>query len=173
MNRMKKIALYIGRFQPFHKGHLHCLRFIAREFKKIIIVIGSANKKGTGENPLGAEERKEILEKVIAREKLKGCRIVLLNDIDEDEKWVEHVKENIPKFDVVFSNNELVKKLFLEKGFAVENIPFEKRYEYMGKLIRENIKGKDGSWKKPIPEYLIGLLEEFGFEKLISQGSSS
>ena len=34
-------ALFIGRFQPFHKGHLAAIKWILKKEGKIFIVIGS------------------------------------------------------------------------------------------------------------------------------------
>ncbi|MDF2956278.1 MAG: Nicotinamide mononucleotide adenylyltransferase, partial [Candidatus Alkanophagales archaeon MCA70_species_2] len=34
-------ALYIGRFQPYHKGHHFVIKEIASQFDEIVIVIGS------------------------------------------------------------------------------------------------------------------------------------
>ncbi|MGA3854978.1 adenylyltransferase/cytidyltransferase family protein, partial [Bacillus pumilus] len=47
----------IGRFQPFHKGHLEVIKKIAEEVDEIIIGIGSAQKSHTLENPFTAGER--------------------------------------------------------------------------------------------------------------------
>ena len=38
-------ALYIGRFQPFHKGHAEVTRLISKEFEELIIGIGSSKPK--------------------------------------------------------------------------------------------------------------------------------
>jgi len=41
--KKSKIALFIGKFQPFHKGHLFALRQVLKKFDKVIIGIGSIN----------------------------------------------------------------------------------------------------------------------------------
>ena len=40
---MQKTALIVGRFQPFHKGHLFLIKKALEKANKIIIGIGSAN----------------------------------------------------------------------------------------------------------------------------------
>ena len=42
-------AFYIGRFQPFHKGHLKVISQIAREVDELVIGIGSAHEPHAGE----------------------------------------------------------------------------------------------------------------------------
>ena len=36
-----EIALILGRFQPFHLGHLELIRAVSNRYEKIIIAIGS------------------------------------------------------------------------------------------------------------------------------------
>ncbi|MBP7820288.1 MAG: adenylyltransferase/cytidyltransferase family protein, partial [Candidatus Methanofastidiosum sp.] len=50
-------ALYIGRFQPFHLGHLHVVKLILNSSKEIIIAIGSSQVSHTIQNPFTAGER--------------------------------------------------------------------------------------------------------------------
>ena len=47
-------ALYIGRFQPFHLGHLHIVKYILEVSKEVIIAIGSSGSH-TVHNPFTAE----------------------------------------------------------------------------------------------------------------------
>ena len=50
-------ALYIGRFQPPHLGHISVIKEILKKYDSVIIGIGSAQEKGTYENPFSAAER--------------------------------------------------------------------------------------------------------------------
>ncbi|HDH28034.1 MAG TPA: nicotinamide-nucleotide adenylyltransferase, partial [Euryarchaeota archaeon] len=50
-------ALLIGRFQPFHKGHLAVIKKILSEADELIIVVGSSQHRGAVENPFSADER--------------------------------------------------------------------------------------------------------------------
>ena len=49
-------AFFIGRFQPFHRGHLAMVRRILETNDEIIVGIGSAQYSHTGENR--SEERR-------------------------------------------------------------------------------------------------------------------
>ena len=51
-------GLLIGRFQPFHLGHLDALRFALSKVDKLWIGLGSSNKPLQKNNPFSAEERK-------------------------------------------------------------------------------------------------------------------
>src|SRR5256885_9498938 len=58
--RMTGRALFVGRFQPFHRGHLSMVKRILESNSEIIVGIGSAQYSHTGENPFTAGERYEI-----------------------------------------------------------------------------------------------------------------
>jgi nicotinamide-nucleotide adenylyltransferase len=47
MKAKNRDCLLIGRFQPFHKGHLQVVKTIARDCDDIIIGIGSAQYSHT------------------------------------------------------------------------------------------------------------------------------
>ena len=61
-------GLFIGRFQPFHKGHLWAVREILKECDSIIIGVGSSNKQNTTTDPFTFEERKSMIEETFKDE---------------------------------------------------------------------------------------------------------
>ena len=56
-----EIALILGRFQPFHLGHLELIRAVKNRYEKMIIAVGSSQEKGTSENPFDKDERKGMI----------------------------------------------------------------------------------------------------------------
>ena len=54
-------ALFVGRFQPFHYGHLRALAIILQEVEELIIVVGSAQMSHETDNPFTAGERLEMI----------------------------------------------------------------------------------------------------------------
>lgn len=61
----EKIGVFLSRMQPLHIGHLGMIDKALSENDKVIILIGSSNKKETIRNPLGVEIRREILEEAL------------------------------------------------------------------------------------------------------------
>ena len=55
-------ALFIGRFQPFHKGHLKIIQQASETYDQILVGIGSSQYSHTVDNPFTAEERTEMIE---------------------------------------------------------------------------------------------------------------
>ncbi|HLN89981.1 MAG TPA: adenylyltransferase/cytidyltransferase family protein, partial [Candidatus Binatia bacterium] len=50
-------GLYVGRFQPFHLGHLDAIKYVLKEVDELVIVIGSAQYSHNSNNPFTAGER--------------------------------------------------------------------------------------------------------------------
>ena len=144
-------ALFIGRFQPFHKGHLMIIKNISKTYDQIIIGIGSSQYGHISENPFTSEERIEMINKTLDRNDIKNYKIILIPDIHNPPKWVDHVKSIIKDFDVIITNNLFTKSLFLEKKYEVIDTPLYKKEIYSGKVIREKIKNGE-KWEDLVPE---------------------
>ena len=52
-----QFGVYIGRFQPFHQGHLQTLTQALAESEKVLIILGSHRAAANIRNPWTAEER--------------------------------------------------------------------------------------------------------------------
>ena len=61
-----KIALIVGRFQPFHNGHLFLFKKALSMADKIIFGIGSASIYDEN-NPLSYEQRKQMINTVVKK----------------------------------------------------------------------------------------------------------
>ncbi|MBS7609489.1 nicotinamide-nucleotide adenylyltransferase [Candidatus Bathyarchaeota archaeon] len=157
-----KRGLYVGRFQPFHKGHLEAIRWILSQVEELIIVIGSAQYSHDLENPFKAGERFTMIRRALDEAQIPRGRyeIIAVPDLHVHALWVAHVISYTPKFEVVFTNEPLTRRLFLEYGrFAVRQIPFFKRDIYSATEIRRRIlQGED--WEKLVPISVAEYIKE-------------
>ena len=160
-------ALFIGRFQPFHKGHLEIIRKISAEYQNIIIGIGSSQYQNTLENPFSESERKEMIIESLKEEGIKNYKIVLIPDIHNPPKWVEHVNSIISDYSIVITNSPTTKKLFTKKGYKVKNTPIYNRKELSGYIIRKKMINEE-SWEELLPLPVIKIIKEIkGQERLV------
>ncbi len=144
-------GLLIGRFQPFHKGHLEAVRIGLSKVDNLWIGIGSSNKSHEKRNPFTAEERKEMILSSLDPAMLKRVKIFFVPDTGDHEKWTYHVDSIVPPYDVVFSNDEFTLSLYKKRGKNVIEVPLLKRDIISGTNIREMIvSGKD--WSDLVPE---------------------
>ena len=116
------IALFIGRFQPLHNGHAAVIREIALEYDIMKIGIGSSQFSNTKDNPLSAQERKEMIQAFLKEEKITNAEIYNISDINNDALWVQHVKKIVGEFGIVYSGNPWVINLFKGKDMQIKKI---------------------------------------------------
>jgi len=152
-------ALFIGRFQPFHMGHLMVLQHVAKDYDEIIVGIGSSQYGNTVDNPFTADERITMIKKSLEKSKISNYRIVLIPDIHNPPKWVAHVLSIVNDFDVVLTTNALTKRLFKEKGFTVKETPIFDRNNYSGKEIRRRIAHGE-QWEDLVPEPVTQIITD-------------
>ena len=144
-------GLLIGRFQPFHLGHLEALQFALSKVDKLWVGLGSSNKPVQKNNPFSAEERKEMILSSIDDAIKERILIYFIPDLDNHVKWIEKIDTIVPKFDIVFSNDELTKHLYSKKDIQIITIPFLKRDVLSGTKIRDLITS-DQKWDDLVPE---------------------
>lgn len=161
-------ALIIGRFQPFHKGHLQILQDASKKYNEVIIGIGSSQYGHTLGNPFTVEERELMIEKSLGKIDVKNYRTVLIPDIHNPPKWVDHVLSIVSDFDVVLSNNSLTKRLFSEKGYDVKETPLYNKDEYSGKEIRRRmINGEQ--WNNLVPQEVFNVIRDIDGVKRVKE----
>jgi nicotinamide-nucleotide adenylyltransferase len=145
------IGLLIGRFQPFHLGHLDAVKFALSSVDELLIGIGSSNKFNEKRNPFTADERKEMIKSSLDESTLGKIRIYYISDVDNHEKWTYHVDEIVPKYDMVFSNDEFTHTLFGKRGIKVISVPLKQREVLSGTDIRVKIRDNQ-DWSGLVPE---------------------
>lgn len=148
---VKKCAAFIGRFQPFHKGHEKIIE--RHKDEELCIIIGSSNKSRTNDNPLSTDERKEII---------KSCypeiNLYSVNDYKSDQKWIESIleKESIKK---VISGNENVLSIAKEH-VETKKIDMIDPELYSGTEVRRRIRS-GGEWSYLVPKCAKNKIENY------------
>jgi nicotinamide-nucleotide adenylyltransferase len=144
-------GLLIGRFQPFHLGHLAAVKFALTQVDNLSIGIGSSNRFNEKRNPFSAEERKEMIELSVEKIDLQKCKIYFVPDVNDHDRWTYHVDEIIPKYDVVFSNDDFTHRLYKKRGIKIVSVPLEQREILSGTDIRQKI-ATGQSWSELVPD---------------------
>jgi nicotinamide-nucleotide adenylyltransferase len=152
-------GLLIGRFQPFHLGHLDALQFALSKVDKLWVGLGSSNLPLQKDNPFSAEQRKEMILSSIDETIKEKISIYFIPDLDNHIKWIEKIDTIVPKFDIIFSNDELTKHLYSKRSIQVITIPFLKRDKLSGTHIRELIIS-DQKWDDLVPDGSKNFLEK-------------
>ena len=161
-------GLLIGRFQPFHNGHLSAVKFALSKVDKLWIGIGSSNKSNEIRNPFTADERKEMILSSLDRETLSRVAIYYVPDTGDHERWTFHVDSIVPQYGMVFSNDNFTILLYQKRGIQVVQVPLLQREKVSGTNIRQMIaEGKD--WQPLVPEGTRNVLVKIDANRRISQ----
>jgi len=158
-----KRGFYIGRFQPYHNGHQSVLEHIAGKVDEIIIGIGSAQLSHHVDNPFTAGERVLMITRALTS---LGCPyyVIPIEDVQRNALWVAHVRSMAPPFDICYSSNPLVVRLFHEAGFRVQSPAMYEREILSGTEIRRRILAGE-PWKKLVPPAVVQVIKEIDGEK--------
>jgi nicotinamide-nucleotide adenylyltransferase len=151
------IGLYIGRFQPFHKGHLMVVKNALKQVKSIIIVPAVPMKYGEND-PFSADERAGIIRNALMKEGIKNFELVPIKDIPSDAEYVNHVRANTKPFNIVFvGENRLNGMLFSDAGFKVITSP--RFLDISSTEVRKRIR-EDKDWEELVPEGTVEYIKK-------------
>ncbi|MBI3860028.1 MAG: nicotinamide-nucleotide adenylyltransferase [Thaumarchaeota archaeon] len=158
-----KVGLLVGRFQPFHFGHLAAVRFALKRVGYLYIVVGSAQRNHERDNPFTAGERIAMI-----KEALDGNGVdpaswmaIPIADADSHSLWVSTVQSMVPRFQVVFTNDSLTYSLFEEEGIEVTAVPYLDRGNYSATNVRDRILERR-NWARLVPPQVARLVRQFG-----------
>jgi len=163
------IALFIGRFQPLHHGHVHVIKTILKTHDKIKIGIGSSQLSRTKNDPFTSKERRQFIEAMFKKRNInpKKYEIVEIPDIYDAKKWVEHVVSIVNKFNVIYSNSDWVRDLFLKNGYSLGRKLEIFKKKYNGTNVRKLIRKNDKNWTKLVPKEVVNLIKDYkGIERI-------
>ena len=161
---MKK-GLILGRFQPFHFGHLKLIESIVNDKVLPLICIGSAQYSHTVDNPFTVKERKEMIMAVLQS---LNCEyeIFEIPDINNYDLYVSHLETFVPIFDQIYSGNPIVQRLFDEAGYKVVKLQMFNREVWEGSAIRLAMREGD-DWESAVPNQIVEIIQRIaGTERL-------
>ena len=144
-------GLLIGRFQPFHLGHLEAVNFVLNKVENLWIGIGSSNKYNEKKNPFSADERRKMITLSIDDSIITRIKIFDIPDVGDHEKWTYSIDKIVPEYNQVFSNDEFTKTLFEKREMNVVPVVLKDRGKFSGTNIRELI-ADDKNWQDLVPQ---------------------
>ncbi len=173
-------GLMLGRFQPFHNGHLALAKQILRECDELVIVIGSAQFNYIDRDPFTAGERISMIHGALSEGgvDLSRCYIVPIANDDNNARWLAYLRSMIPPFQVLYSGNDFVKHLAHSQDarIRVRRPDFLKKNLHNATKIR-NLIATGKQWKHLVPPAVAKEIQRInGVERirlLASTGADS
>lgn len=167
-------GLLVGRFQPFHRGHLGVVQAVRTERPDdtLLLGIGSAQESYTWKNPFTSGERFEMIVRGVTEAAVARVEVVPLPDIHQHALWVRYLEGLLPPFERVYTNNPLTALLFDRAGYDVETPRLIDRGRFEGVHVRERLAAGRG-WKELVPPSVARFLETIDAParlKLLAEG---
>ena len=155
-------SVFIGRFQPFHNGHLNSVKIALMHSKKLIIAIGGYRLSASIRGPWSADERIEMIKSCLSRSQLKRIDFIVLRDrLYCEEKWVNNLKGEVSK---IVGNKEPIAIIGHEKDSSSYYLNIFPEWKFLETGNYEGINATD--FRK---EYFSSKNLITGYEKLPKQ----
>lgn len=88
-------AVFIGRFQPPHLGHVAMLTHALSAAQSVIVVLGSAFQARTPKNPFTWQERQAMIEACFAPDQRERLQFLPIADFYDEARWVQAVQAGV------------------------------------------------------------------------------
>ena len=89
------VAVLIGRFQPFHNGHLAMLQAALQLASQVIVVLGSAYQARTPKNPFTWQERMAMISASVSADQALRIHYLPMRDYYDETRWVAAVHTGV------------------------------------------------------------------------------
>jgi nicotinamide-nucleotide adenylyltransferase len=167
-------GLMMGRFQPFHLGHLELVKQILDQCDEVIIAITSAQFNYLEKDPFTAGERIEMIHNSIKESEIDSnrCFVISIENQFNIATWASYLKSALPHFDKVFSGNDYVSMLLADSGITVVKPEFLDREQFNATKIRSMIIS-DQNWKESVPNTVYEFLTQIDAKNRLTVISKS
>jgi bifunctional NMN adenylyltransferase/nudix hydrolase len=94
---MSSLAVLIGRFQPFHWGHMGLLKTALELAPRVAVVVGSARGPRLVKNPFSAEERIAYIRESLSSAERERVKFLTVRDYYDEPRWAGAVREAVER----------------------------------------------------------------------------
>lgn len=158
-----------------HNGHLWVIKHALSLSDELAIAVGSAQKSHELHDPFTAGERLQMIRLALKEAKIDPQKVAVIPIPDTWEShslWVSRVRAYCDDFDVVFSNQPLVSRLFKEAGFKIVRVPLYKRNTLSGTQLRKRMI-KEEKWEPYVPQSVVNFIKKRRLDERLKELSST
>ena len=130
---------------------------------RVVIVVCHQPDDSPTDDLFTREQVREMISATLLDEDIMDANIVMVEDCEGDEEWVDKVLEaaDRPEEAMVWSGNEQVRELFEAHGTAIKKIVPVPGIDGMD--LRRWIKKDDGEWRKKVPSGTRRVVQGAGY----------
>jgi bifunctional NMN adenylyltransferase/nudix hydrolase len=89
-------GIYIGRFQPLHKGHLRTIQLALGQVDRLVIVLGSHRTASDVRNPWSTEERADLIHNCLpSADRVRVIFLPLRDWLYSDNLWLTALQQQV------------------------------------------------------------------------------
>ena len=167
-------GLMMGRFQPFHLGHLKLAGQILSECDELIVAVTSAQFNYLEKDPFTAGERIEMVHAALqdAKVDMSRCFILGIENQFNVATWAAYLNATLPRFDRVYSGNDYVSMLLADHSIKVAKPDFADRARYNATDIRRKMIA-GAAWEGLVPAGVVEIIHRIdGVNRLVAISKS-
>jgi bifunctional NMN adenylyltransferase/nudix hydrolase len=91
-----EVAVLIGRFQPFHAGHLLQVQAALAKARRLFLLLGSHRSSPNTRNPWSSAERQQMISAALSAQQSDRVTFIPLRDhLYSDNRWIKEVQHKV------------------------------------------------------------------------------
>ena len=181
MKENYKLAVYIGRFQPYHNGHKYVIEEALKKADKVLILLGSSNSPRTPKNPFDSVERAEAIKVSFPQQRERLITTAIYDHTYDENRWLEQIQDRVHVYEKDDTNVVMVGYDRDHTSYYLEKFPqWDTFYTDEHHHRNEPINGtalrnsyfrdpqaffKNQKYMEMMPNSSCGLLQEFFMEE--------
>lgn len=171
------IAVLIGRFQPFHRGHLQLVETALGRAGRLLILLGSHRSAPDIRNPWSSEEREAMIRAALPAPLLERVSFLPLRDhLYSDNLWLAEVQQKVlaaggEEARVLLVGHRKDRSSYYLELFPqwdFEDVPLQGgihstdlREAFFGDSRDATGDSRDAAWADALPEAVRALLQDY------------
>jgi bifunctional NMN adenylyltransferase/nudix hydrolase len=89
------LAVFIGRFEPFHLGHLSILQHALAQSERVVVLVGSVEAPRTAKNPWTFSERVVMIHAALGADARRVTVLPLRDHLYNDNAWLAEAQAQV------------------------------------------------------------------------------
>jgi bifunctional NMN adenylyltransferase/nudix hydrolase len=90
-------AVFIGRFEPFHNGHLAIFRRALAAARHVVALVGSAEAPRTAKNPWSYTEREVMIRAALGEDAARVTLLPIRDHLYNENAWIGEVQAQVAR----------------------------------------------------------------------------
>ena len=150
MTNTKEPALFLGRFQPLHNGHVRVIRSLLLHHVRVVVGIGYSQEKNE-KNPYSLACRRAMLTNVFG----KKISVIAIRDRYGNKEWTQELLHKAKGVKYLYYGPGQWESVYKKTGLMLRKVP---RYDGISATMIRRRLHKSMPVEGLVPEEIIELV---------------